>query len=967
MPRIVGIGASAGGLEALEEFFRSLPSNSGMAYVVVQHLSPDYKSLMVELLSKYTDMKVLRAENGMEVEADHVYLITPRKNLFIRQSKLYLEDRTDDQGLNLPVDIFLRSLAEDQAELSVAIILSGTGSDGTLGIRAVKGAGGLVFSQDKQSAKFDGMPCSATATGMVDYILSPKKIAEELMRFINHPLVTDKAHSSDKASKKKYLSRILDVLKEHTGTDFSAYKEPTICRRIERRIGINRIDTIDDYASFLESNQKEAVTLYKELLIGVTRFFRDRDAFDTVSKKAIRLLFDKENKESKVRIWCPGCSTGEEAYSLAILLSQEMEKLNVNLDVKIFATDIDRESLEYAGAGTYPESIAADVESELLKKYFIKRKNSFEIQSKIRKMIVFAYHNVLKDPPFSAIDMVSCRNMLIYLKPEMQQRVLNAFHFSLRQSGFLFLGASESVGDLSTAFTTVDAKAKLYICREGARRAHLSDFFTSTPKKRVTPGKKYPEHLYRNSSTSTSMIDASYDILLTEFAPASVIINDNFDLLHICRESSPFIKIPIGKASLNLLDLVPSGIRAAVSTAVGKAIKSGEPVTYYDLLVPNEKQGNVIDLSVRPVPGDQGKATGNFLVLFLLQQKDVKRMVIDSESDERIGHQSHMIADLEQELQYTKENLQATIEELETSNEELQATNEELIASNEELQSTNEELQSVNEELYTVNAEYQNKIEELTQLNNDINNLLKNANIGMIFLDKDRRIRKYTQAATEAINIMDMDIGRPIGHLTGNIEYQQLENDISDVLDTLIPVEKEVMTKNGTWMLMRVLPYRTTNNVVDGIVMTFLNITERKNFETKLMDERNLLIRVLENSPVAKTMVDNNGAIVYANAKAEEIFNLSREEIYTLQYNDKFWNIRGLDGKPVPSDQLPYAVLRDSGKPLSGYRHYITIGESPPKKILLQISGSPIFGDNNEVQGAVFALEVLPHPGGVQV
>ncbi len=956
--RIVGIGASAGGLEALEEFFRSIPDDSQLAFVVIQHLSPDYKSLMVELLSKYTSMEVKRAEDGMEVGVNNVYLIPPRKNLKIYHGKLYLSEQDHSHGLNLPIDIFLRSLADDQKELSIGIILSGTGSDGTLGIRAVKGAGGLVFAQDNISAKFDGMPRSASSTGLVDYVLPPKEIAHELTRIIQHPLLHRESEEREEERAQEHstvISKILSRIHDVVGVDFSAYKDTTVIRRIERRIGITQLETTEEYAAYLDSSPKEVHVLYKDLLIGVTRFFRDTEAFDSLKETAVLDLLKNHENDTQLRLWCMGCSTGEEAYSMAILFYEKMEELGIDYDVKIFATDIDRESIEYAGLGIYPESIVTDVNQGRLHRFFTKKENTFQVNPEIRRMVVFANHNVLQDPPFSAIDMISCRNMLIYLKPDMQQRVLGAFHFSVKQNGYLFLGSSETVGELSGVFSLIDTKWKIYQCKQKSTQKRVADYFVPPVQPNSKKRERFPQKVYGQKSKSGDVLESAYDYLVHEYVPPSIIIDRNLTLIHVCREASDYMKIPTGKISLNVLEMLPNGIKAALSTAVHKSLKEDSPVTYRDLSVKNNGETRYIDLSVKPVLDRQSNPVGYFLVMF----EDHEGTVHKAEAEEKGSfdeQQNKMIADLEQELQFTKENLQATIEELETSNEELQATNEELIASNEELQSTNEELQSVNEELYTVNAEYQNKIDELSEANNDLKNFLNNTDIGMVFLDKDFKIRKYTPAATEVINIMEMDVGRPIEHITRNMQGTGFMEDVRKVLINLVSVEKEISTKNGKWFLMKILPYRTVNNVVEGIVITFLDIDEKKSFEEKLEKERDLLMRILESSPVGKTMVNRDGNIVYANQKAAEIFGISREDILKRSFADRGWEITDYDGNNIAIEQLPFSKILQNGESLYDFKH--AIKKPDGNVIYLVISGAPLFSEESgEVDGAVFSIQ----------
>jgi two-component system CheB/CheR fusion protein len=957
----VGIGASAGGLEALEEFFRNLPPSPALSYVVVQHLSPDYKSLMVELLSKYTDMEVVRAEDGMPVEPRRVYLITPRKNLNIFHGRLYLSEQEPQHGIHLPIDIFLRSLAEDAGDRAIAVILSGTGSDGTLGIRAVKGAGGLVFAQDNLSAKFDGMPRSASATGLVDYILPPKKIAEELEQVINHPLIQSRdTGQSPLAEDASGISQILSIMRDRVGVDFSGYKESTILRRIERRISINRLDTLEDYVDYVRRSSKEIYILHKDLLIGVTKFFRDPEAFEAVADEVLPALLEEKRtrQEQHIRIWCPGCSTGEEPYSLAIVVKEKMEELNCNAEVKIFATDIDRDSIEYASVGVYPESIVTDIDQKRLHRNFTKKENTFQVNGDIRQMVIFAHHNVMKDPPFSSIDFVSCRNMLIYLKPEVQQTVLQALHYSLRQGGFLFLGPSETVGDLSYAFTLLQNRWKVYRCTQQSRNGKITDSFVPPSQPASQKSRRVPLRENRAGRGTDEMLESAYEYLIGEYVPPAIMIDSKLELIHVCRDAHRFLKVPKGYASLNLMELVPGGLKAAVSTAVHKAVKESGPVTYRDLPYKGERGTEHVALSVRPVLDEDQNPTGYYLVIFDGGNGRMEEPRSDSTEPEISAEREKMVSDLEQELQYTKENLQATIEELETSNEELQATNEELIASNEELQSTNEELQSVNEELYTVNSEYQNKIEELSQLNNDMKNFLDNTDIGMIFLDTSLRIRKYTPAVTRAINVMEMDIGRPIGHLSRNIEDPDFESGLKGVLESLEPMEKELQNKEGTWILMKILPYRTMNNVVEGIVLTFVDIDAHKRAEEQLVRERDLLMRVLEHSPVGKTMVNAEGKLVFVNQRAAEIFGLEREEVLQRSFDDRGWKITDREGKELPVEQLPFGQIKENGQAVYNFVHAV---EKPDgSRILLRINGSPSYDQEGALSGAVFSLEELP-------
>ncbi len=948
---VVGVGASAGGLEALESFFRNIKSDCGLSFVVIQHLSPDYKSLMGELLAKYTDMPIYRSEDGMRIKKNSVYLIPPKKNMTIFHNKLYLTDQRQTAGLNLPIDIFFRSLAEDHAERAIGVVLSGTGSDGTLGIRAIKGAGGMVMAQDEASAKFDGMPKSAIATGLVDYVLPPNEMGDQLIKYVAHPLVSGNDVKNDTQIKDDdAFSKILAAIRSRTSTDFTYYKPNTIVRRIERRISVHQFESIDDYMKLIVDSPTEVNILYKELLIGVTKFFRDSEAYDIVKHKVIPSIFKKKGPNEPIRVWVTACSTGEEAYSLAILFKEFMELENVTQDVKIFATDIDKDSIEYASSGVYPESIVTDVSEDRLRKYFNKNNNTFKINDTIRQMVIFATHNLIKDPPFSKIDFISCRNLLIYLQPIMQKKVLTTFSFSLNTSGYLFLGTSESIGELSNYFSIIDNKWKVYQNGEGIKQSMIDEFYVPVLRRHIIANTK--DQPVVKSTPDSELFDDISESLFKQFVPAAVVINEKFDIVHVYNDINKFVKLPIGKISLNILNMVPSELSIAIGTAIHRIVKEKKEIIYNDINFEIDGQSMIINLLVKPFIHLKSKA--NLILLIFLP---VEKSSLTDESTERFDIGSNIglrIKDLEQELKYTKENLQATIEELETSNEELQATNEELIASNEELQSTNEELQSVNEELYTVNSEYQNKIEELTELNNDINNWFNVTSIGTIFLDLKLRVRKFTPAVTKFVNLIENDLGRPINHISYNFHYDSFFIDIENVLKTLKPVECELKTLFEKWFLLKILPYRTIENAVKGIVITFIDITQTKQYEDQIVRSRDLLHRILENSPLAQVMVNKFGSITYANKKALEIFGLSEEELIKRTYNDQRWKSSDKSGIDLTDEKKPFSLILKTKKSI--FNFYEEIDRPDGSRMKLVINGSPIFDKDEKVDGAVFAI-----------
>lgn len=839
---VVGIGASAGGLEALQEFFKRMPPEPGAAFVVVQHLSPDYKSLMNELLARHTSMIIHKVENGMKVEENHIYLIPPRMNMTIVQGTLFLSEHTAVRTLNLPIDIFLRSLAKDQEKNAIAIILSGTGSDGTLGIRAIKEFGGMTMVQDDRSAKFDGMPRSSISTGMVDFILPPAKLAEELVTYIKHPFVTQKSQVfTQHEINEDQLAKVIGIIKDAKGVDFSLYKDNTILRRLEKRVSINRFGTIQEYVGFLNNNLREINILFNELLIGVTRFFRDEDAFAKLRTEVLSHLIRKGKPRQEVRIWVPGCSTGEEAYSLAIMMHETISESAGYCDVKIFATDLDTESLEFAGIGLYPESIASDINPERVAKYFIRKEGGYQVNETIRSMIIFARHNLLQDPPFSKLDLISCRNLLIYLNNEAQKHVLSVFYYALAESGYLFLGTSESPGYLSEGFQTLDSKHKIYRQVKGFNPPHVQKF-GMMPVHKTTAELRSLGTTLRTPRNKTFSMEGVFDEVLSEYVPPSVIVDENFEVVHTIHRVSNYLSLPVGQASLNLLKLLPRDLAVVANSLIRRLNVKNKNVVFENVTSINREK--TLTLSGRKLTDAK---TGLFFYLISFIERDIEKKSKRLVKTEKIDIQNQYrerIEELEKELQFKSENLQAVNEELETSNEELQSSNEELIASNEELQSTNEELQSVNEELYTVNSEHVRKIEELTEAYADMDNLLRNTRIGTLFLDRELVIRKVNDVATRLTNIMPGDVGRPIGHLSLHNIYPEFIAEITEVANTLISKATDIKDIMGHWYLMKILPYRTAENAVNGIIVLFIDVTNLKETESHV----DLLTRRLERS-----------------------------------------------------------------------------------------------------------------------
>ncbi|HYD66418.1 chemotaxis protein CheB [Azospirillum sp.] len=850
---IVGIGASAGGLEALQRFFDSVPPDSDLAYVVVQHLSPVHKSLMVDLLAKHTKMDVVQAVDGVQVERNMVYLLPPGKHLSIEGRRLRLTTKDMGSTISLPIDIFFSALAQDAGSLSIGVVLSGTGSDGTRGLLAIKAAGGFAACQEPETAQFDGMPRSAIATGKIDAVLAPDalpgRIVEHARKAITRapklPVPTVRDRDADP------LAQIVAAIRAATGVDFSHYKLATLLRRIERRMHGAGLDSLEDYAALLKRNNAEAVSLYKEMLIGVTRFFRDEAAFQVLADRAVAALVAKRPTLEGIRVWVCGCATGEEAYSIAILFAEAMERLGVSIDVKLFATDIDQDSIEFASVGEYPPSISEDVSPERLERYFTPRGDKVCVARDIRRMVVFATHNIMRDPPFTKMDLVSCRNLLIYMDTPLQRKVLSLFQYALRQGGFLFLGSSETLGDLSAEFHTVDSRNKLFqSLRAGSYR--LSRLLVPSVAAAHARG---GEDAAAPGADETIAIDEAIGTLLKSYVPPCLLVNEQLNILHVFGDAGPILRVPPGEATLNVLKLLPGALSMVLGTALSRAFRSNEDFALSHIPVKDREGIGAITLRVKPFAS---RKTARRFALVLLEPSRPSALPSPDTEFDLNADTAERIRGLEQELLSRGENLQATIEELETANEELQATNEELLASNEELQSTNEELQSVNEELYSVNAEYQAKVEELTEITNDLDNLLRSTEIGVVFLDGDLIIRRFTPAAASFINIIPRDVGRSITHLSTNIDYPDFLDDIRTVFDDNDPVERHVQVRDGRWIQIRILPYLTDKNLTAGVVVTFVDVTAAKHAEMRLQSLINAL-------PEHIAVLDRDGCITMVN------------------------------------------------------------------------------------------------------
>jgi two-component system CheB/CheR fusion protein len=839
---IVGIGASAGGLAALEELFAALPGDRlpGIAFVVVQHLDPDHKSLLVDLMRRHTTLPVHVVTDGVTVQPDAVYVIPPSKDMALLDGRLHLLDPGAPRGLRLPIDFFFRSLAQDQRERAICVVLSGTGTDGTLGLTAIKGEGGMAMVQAPESAGYDGMPRSAIATGLADYVLPPAEMPAQLLDYARRAYGSDRPRDAGPPAAEHTLQKVLVLLRAQTGHDFSQYKQTTIRRRIERRMAVTQIGHLSDYVSLLQRDPTEIETLFRELLIGVTTFFRDPAAFEALAKKALPELTGAAPHEAALRIWVPACSSGEEAYSIAIALLEHADTLPEPVGLQVFATDIDAAAIERARTGVYPESIAADVSPDRLSRYFMRDGDTYRVKKRVRDAAIFATHDIARDPPFSRLDLISCRNLLIYLEGALQQRILQLFHYALNDSGFLLLGGSETIGDATQLFSIVDKKAKLYRSRGHLVPRTAVGLPPAQPARQAALGGATADHA---GGVKTDLRELAQRALLADHTPACVIVNAEAEVLYIHGHTGRFLEPAPGETSVNLLRMAREGLRMELTTALRKATSSGTPVRCEGLHVRGNGPTSTVNVTVRPLSEPEHPTGRLFMVVF----EDVPAPADDAPphvTESRTDPADHRVAELERELTAKEEYLQATVEELETANEELKSSNEELQSTNEELQSTNEELetskeelQSVNEELMTVNAELQQKIDELGQTGSDMSNLMAATGIGTVYVDQHLRIQRFTPAVTRLINLIPGDVGRPVSDIVSRlVGYDSIDQDVQHVLDDLVPLEAEVRTQEGQWFLLRIQPYRTLENVIEGAVLTFVEITAQKELQQQLRE-----------------------------------------------------------------------------------------------------------------------------------
>jgi two-component system, chemotaxis family, CheB/CheR fusion protein len=875
---IVGIGASAGGLDALEQFLGNVPLNSGLAYVVIQHLDPTQKGMLPELLQRITKMKVSQAKDRMVVTPNNVYVIPPNKSMSIRNRMLFLFEPIEARGLRLPVDFFFRSLAEDLKELSIGVILSGMGSDGSDGFRSIKEYNGIVLAQDPATAKFDSMPRNAIDSVAVDVIGPANDLPEKLLARLSK-IKPIQSEWNIPVKEKSALEKIIILLRSRTGNDFSEYKNSTLYRRIERRMGIHKIDSIASFCTFLQSNPVEIDILFKELMIGVTNFFRDPKVWEKLEKEVFPKMFLGVPEGFCLRAWVAGCSTGEEAYSLAISFKEALEKIKLhkNISLKIFATDIDDTAIEFARRGLYASINADDISPDRINRFFTKTEDGFRVNNEIREMIVFAQHNLILHPPFTRIDIISCRNLLIYMNSELQKKILRMFYYSLKNSGTLVLGSSETLGAMSHLFEPVESRLKIFKRSSDILTPDLfyfpSSFVRSNPD--LTDNQKVitqPENIQQLAE----------QLLIQEFSPPGVLVNDQGDVIYISGSVGKYLEPATGKANMNIFAMLREELRDNVPLAFNQVVRKKERVDLHNVKASALDSSRRTTISIHYI--DKPVALrGMVMIVF----KDLPALPEDA-MQSKTGKKSHTNirhSELENELQKTREEMQSTIEEMQATQEELKSANEELQSANEELQSTNEELtsskeemQSLNEELQTVNAELQSKVDEFSRLDNDMKNLLNSTDIATLFLDKELNIRRYTNQATKIFKFIKSDIGRPFTDQVSELLYPEIEEDAREVLRTLVYIQKQIPGKDGRWFYIRIMPYRTLDDRIDGLVITFVNISELKKVEEGLYETEQIQRLLFNSSSDIIVKLTTELTIAEFNHRAEKIFEMKQAE-----------------------------------------------------------------------------------------
>ncbi|MDD5362345.1 MAG: chemotaxis protein CheB [Ignavibacteria bacterium] len=944
---VVGIGASAGGLEALEQFITNIPENSGMAFIIVQHLDPTHKGLLTEILQRLTKIKVFQITDNMKIKPNSIYVIPPNRDLSIFKRTLHLFEMSERRGLRLPIDHFFKTLAENEGDRSIAVILSGMGSDGTLGLTKIKEHGGIVFVQDPGLAKFDGMPRSAVDAGLANVVLPANEIPPKIFSILKHNL-SGLPEMKSEGRNQTALEKIIILLRSHTGHDFSLYKKNTMYRRIERRMSIHQIDSMVSYVHYLQENAAELQILFKEMLIGVTNFFRDPEVWEILSGKILPELISKSPAKRILRAWVPACSTGEEAYSLAIAFKEAVSKQEIhkNIALQIFATDIDGDAVEKARRGAFSVNIASEITAERINRFFAKEENGFRVRKEIREMIIFAQQNLIMDPPFTKLDILSCRNLLIYLEPELQKKIFPLFHYSLLPEGILILGNAESVGEYSNLFNSVYSKERIFRRSEEIFRQSSLIISPASSKQKKAATEIIPQ--MKETDNLQSLVEK---LLFQKFSPSAVLVNDKGDILYVTGSTGKYLEPASGKANWNIFAMLREGLRKEIYSAFQTVLRRENETTVKNLRTDSSGVRQVVDITIQYIT--KPDELNGLLILFfndVTEPIDIKKPVKGT---------SKKKSEQEQECNRLKEELRAALEEMQTSQEEHKSTNEELQSTNEELQSTNEELttskeemQSLNEELQTLNAELQSKIDDLSRSNNDMKNLFNSTDIATLFLDNDLNIRRFTMPATKITKLIPGDIGRPISDLTTVLIYPDLIEDAKEVLRTLKFSEKTIYSKDDKCYLVRIMLYRTLENKIDGLVITFTDITKAKILEAELVETSILLRSLIKTAPNVTLCLSTNGHIVEFNTEAEKLFGKKREDVIDKKFTDIF--ILPPLRKKVDEDFAKFFTGGTNGR----LETKVYISESNVFRIEWFLN--KLFKENGQVAGiVVFAQKIL--------
>ena len=920
-PTIVAVGASAGGLDAFSQILENLPRAPNVAIVFVQHLSPQHESALPSLLAAKTSLPVMQVTDGMRIEANHVYVVPPNVQMEIDDGHLNLLPRPHDRSQFTPIDFFFESLARSAQERAIGVILSGTASDGSIGIREIKAVGGITIAQKHETAKYDGMPRAAIATGMIDLVLSPKEIADHISHVPQHPYLVARSagESGDElAATHQQFQELFTLLRRTSGIDFTQYKMPTVKRRLLRRMALRKINDVGTYLRYLREHPPEATALCQDLLIHVTRFFRDPDSFKVLEAHALEEIALKRG-DDPIRIWIPGCATGEEAYSVAMVLMELLGERATDRKVQIFATDVSDVAIEQARRGTYPASIAADVSPERLSRFFTKSDGGYRVSKILRDICVFARHDLARDPPFSRLDLIACRNVLIYLDAALQKHVITVFHYALKARGFLMLGGAETTGSLA-AFSLVDKKWRLY------RKAPVEDIVTFALPHEQQPDIRMPAQSATTAARPESrpVQEEANRLVLDKYGPPGVVVDPNFEIVHFRGHTGPYLEQPSGEPSLNVLKMARGGLLYPLRSALTLARRKRRPARKENVLIQKSGEWKSVNLEVVPLGTSRGEY---FLILFETPgTASGGKSGQAAKAELRGGRADARLTDIRRELAASREYLQSIIQELEAANEELQSANEEILSSNEELQSTNEELdtakeelQSTNEELNTVNEELHSRNEELARVNSDLMNLLGSVDMPIVIVGNDMGIRRFTPAAERLFNLISGDVGRPIGQINPNLVCDNIEGLIRTTIDGIDPQEQDVRDREGHWYSLRIRPYKGVDNRLDGAVLTAIDVDDARQHQSRVENSLDYFTRIVEMVDQPLLVLDGNLRVRSANSSFRRIAGQKIEGSLFYDLSNGLWNaseLRNVLSEAAKNDATYHAsVSRDGGRP----------------------------------------------------